>query len=236
MAISRQFEYGEWEATGSMGLRPLWFDGADPTDGRGVAHDMLEHFKEAASPSEGECMATGAFLLLRLQNGQVREYEGSPPAMAGDLLSILMDIAEHGYSLPRTLRSKPLADDDAESRLQRAVAHAFDSLGTELTSRGGTEEFVLQQLQELTAARPAVVDWVRRGYRKAQRRYRNMDLFSIGEYLFRNIGKLVDKLVRSEILWPGAKVRVSADPRRMHVWAKVWEPESRRWLDADLYC
>lgn len=232
MAITREFKYREWEGVGVMGLIPTWFEGADPTDGRGVAHDLLEHFKGDETPTEGELLALGSFLLLRGETGVVQS--AYRPLMGGDLQAVMVEMVENHYPVPRLFLTRALPE-FAEGMLQDALDHAYQDVETELKERL-SEEVAKEHIEQLRAARPAFTSWVRRGYRKAQTRYKGCDTFTVGEYLFSRVQKLVDSLVRSGHLWPEAKVRISADPRRMNTWARVWDPDSCRWVDGELFC
>jgi len=239
MAISRQFEYCTSDESGQPGLRPLWFEGADPVAGAVVAHDMLEHFLVQASPAEGECMAVGAYLLLRLPFSSVGTLvSGMAPPMGGDVLGILGDICENGYPVPRPVGTRPLADADAERLLQKAVDYAFQELPEELRSYGwgeaGAQEELDEQIQRLISARQAFVDWIRRGWRKAQRRYRHVDPYTVGVELFYRVARLADDLMASQLLWEGALVRITADPLQVRAWAKVQDPQDQHWIDAEM--
>ena len=235
MAITRDFKYCEWEAAGTMGMLPTWFDGADPTSGRGVAHDMLEHFKAPSTPVEGEAMAIGSFLLLRIETGAIDSSRSSLPPLAGDLEAVLTDIVTEGHVLPRDRASRPL-DDYPESVVQEAVLNVYGRLEEIVAERidEGPEE-VQRWIDVLAATRSAMVSWIRKGYRKAVRRFKDADTHTVGVYLFKKVETLVDKLISAETLWPNAKVRISVYPKRQLVFARVFNPDDNRWVDADYF-
>lgn len=233
MAITRIFIHREWDQTGTRGLKPTWFEGADPTRGRGVAHDMLEHFKRDPGPLEGECMALGSFLLLRLNNGFGSNSLASISPLGNDVLGLLYAIAEKGYDVPRLVKTRPL-EEHFEQEVQKAFTQGYGSLEDALENldegvRGAYRERIL-------AAREPMMSFVRTGFRKALRRYNGCDLYAVGVNLFGKVEKMIDKLLGSETLWEGAKVRVSIDARRLMAWIHVYDPDTGRWLDDEHFC
>lgn len=211
-----------------MGLVPTWFDGANPTTGLGVAHDMLEHFKSDPGPTEGECQALGSFLLIRAEPAHFNRNNSRSP-LAGDLLGILYDIVEQSRQMPKSRKTRPL-DEFSEKLLQSGLREAFADIEGMLEEIEDEEERSETRTRMLSS-REDIASWIRVGYRKALRRYSNCDTYSVGRDLFKKIEKLVDELLGSELLWPNAKVRVSACPRTFQAWARVFNPDTGTWLD-----
>jgi hypothetical protein len=236
MPIIREFIYKEWEDVGTMGLEPNWFENANPASGRACAHDMLEHFASQTTPVEGECEALGSILLLRLENGwAMRHAYGRDHAteLGLNIESMLQDCVNDGLSLPRAMPSRKL-DAYTDDAIVRGVAQAFQRLdGILKESEMDEHDIEAYKSPDVPAA---FVAWIRRGYRRALKRFAKCDTYTVGLVLFEKIAKAVDRLIDSENLWEGAKVRISAHLRRCEAVIKVFDPDTRRWVDAELYC
>ena len=233
MPITREFLHKEWEETGTLGLAPNWFKGADPTSGRGVAHDMLEHFLVSPGIVAGECEALGAFMLLRLENGWLESNRGGMAdgvtSLSNDFISVIHDILDNEHPLPSAAEAAPL-EDSSEIRLQAALDMAFSNVDKVVDNYLEAEDNRAEAKQNLHACKTDFGNWVRKGYRKAQDRYRKNCTYEVGIYLFGEIEKKVDELLKSGSLWDYAKVRVSASPTTREVNIKVFVPDTNRWI------
>jgi hypothetical protein len=222
MAIIRDFTYEPHRDSNFVGLKPAWFDNADPTTGRGVAHDMLEHFRTQVGPVEGEMEAFGAFLAIRLEQGAlVTTHRTDVVILADDVCSVLVDLFELDLPVPSPKASRRLPDiyADADTTITLAVARGMRQARSELAARG-TEESTYGAI--LTAALEAtLVAWIRQGYRRALKRYEQVDLYRLGNTFFKQIEKCLDALLRSEFLAIGDQVRVALDPRNWDIRVKV---------------
>lgn len=215
MPIVRDFTYEEDHETGSDGLKPSWFDNANPTSGQGVAHDMLEHFANQSDPIAGELQAIGAVMALRWENGEVSGSDVT--AMAYSISQCLTDLCWQNLSEPAPARSRRLSDDYsyADDVIVAAVVKAWDLALAELADHGGVEDVLTPTV------RVSVLAHVRRGYRKAQRRYAHADLYTVGICFFKQVQARVDKLLSNGMLALGDKVRVSLDARKLDINIRV---------------
>ena len=222
MAIVRDFTYARADGDNFKGLKPGWFENADPTTGRGAAHDMLEHFFSQKGPAEGELAAFGAFLAIRLEQGSLDlSIRTDAQVLASDIVSVLADILDLELALPTVKRSRALddvymaADDTIDAALTLAFAEArneWDGQGVEPSSY----EHLLTP-----AMRATYQAWIRDGYRRALRRYDGVDLYGLGNKFFKKVEKTLDALLRCGDLSEGDKIRVSLHPRTFDMGLKV---------------
>lgn len=237
MPITREFVYKEWEDVGTMGLAPSWFEGADPTTGQGVAHDMLEHFKSSSGIVEGECEALGAFVLLRLENGWVgtnRTTVDKGYVLYQDFSSVLHSILDNDLPLPRNNNTTALKC-GAERLIQDALDKAFADVGRIVDDHVSDEDERPDWKERLLACKDAFGAGVRAGYRKAMARYRNTCTYEVGIGLFKKIETKVNALLASEDLPPYAKVRISANPNNLDVNIRVYDMAVGKWVSSDAF-
>ncbi|MNR71263.1 hypothetical protein D3C71_18780 [compost metagenome] len=239
MPITREFSYETWQDTGTIGLKPLWFDNADPTDGRGVAHDLLEHFRTQTSVLEGESEAIGSLLYLRIASGAYWEQNphgtDATRIVCAEVQTMVRGAVHDRLRLPLPIPSRRLEDEDIEQAITEGVNRAFSDVHALMEECGLDDPEDMAPYTE-SATRLAFIAWLRRGYRRAKRRYAGCDAYTLGTYLFKRIDESVNRLLRSELLYEGARVRVSVCPRRADVSIKVLDPDYDRWVDAELFC
>jgi hypothetical protein len=238
MPISREFAFEEIEDTDLFGLRPLWMDNADASTGRGVAHDMLEHFATRESALESEFQALGALYLLRYECGAQPAWGGTiAQAMANIISPVLVEACQLDFlALPRVKSVRKLEMLPVEA-ITKAVDLAFERMHKVLAQRDYTDEAGdARPVEDVVACRERVIAWILFGYRKAVRRYAETDPYWVGGQLFASIAKQVDALLRCELLVPGARVRVSAPPAvGRTVTVRVRQPGMRTWVNADRF-
>jgi hypothetical protein len=222
MAINRSFIYARADEDNFVGFKPAWFDNADPTTGRGVAHDMLEHFLAQKGPAEGELAAFGAFVAIRLEQGSLTGNPRTPEdVLAADIASVLKDILDLDLPVPAPKTSRPLDDVyvSADELINEALTRAFTMSRNEWAACG-TEPSSYEHL--LTASmRSTYQAWMRDGYRRALKRYDGIDMYGLGGRFFRKIEKTLDTLLGSGYLLEGDQVRVSLHPRTFEIGLKV---------------
>lgn len=234
MPIVRDFLYETSDENGLTGLKPLWFPNADPTFGDGVAHDTLEHFKSETSILEGESEAIGSFVLLRLLNparADTRSVGNKEQALCNDVREMLRGAGAESFALPRAIATRPLADRKADSIIVEGVRLAFRGESAQ-ESLMEEADISAERAQELLTeqAEAGFIAWIRRGYRRALKRYGDTDYYTVGSDLFDAIAKRVDKVLASGHLWSGARVRLSVDP--MQCSFKLSTLDGNRWLDS----
>jgi hypothetical protein len=222
MAIIRNFTYARSDGDNFKGLQPAWFANADPTTGRGAAHDMLEHFLGQKGPVEGELAAFGAFVAIRLEQGSMGNQERSEvQILASDIVSVLTDILELELPVPAPKISRPLDEtyEWADSTIDAALTLAFADVRKEWAYQG-TEDSSFEHLLTPTM-RATYQAWMRDGYRRALRRYEGVDLYGLGNKFFKKIQRTLDGLLNSGSLSEGDEIRVSLHPRTFDIGLKV---------------
>lgn len=222
MAIVRDFTYARADGDSFKGLKPVWFENADPTTGQGVAHDMLEHFLSQKGPVEGELAAFGAFLAIRLEQGSLDlVFRSEAQVLASDIVSVLADILDLELALPALKRSRALDDsyEAADNTIDAALTLAFAEARSDWATQG-TEPSSYEHL--LTPAMRATYQaWIRDGYRRALKRYDGVDLYRLGNRFFKEVQKTLDALLHCGSLSEGDKIRVSLHPRTFDIGLKV---------------
>ena len=216
--LTRNFTYCQDQNYGFWGLRANWMPNADPFDGEGCAHDMLEHFATQVGPLEGECEAIGAHLYVRLENGWALNPQIGPQdtakRMGGLLSSCLIDGVRDDLRWPPFIATKPL-EASAEGKLQAALDEAFRLARNEFAH----DPDYLQEL-EASGIRAGLEAWIRRGYRRAIRRYAAHDTYDIAHQLFKKVRVMLDLLIK-DYLKDGDDVKVTLDLRKMNVHVRV---------------
>lgn len=222
MAIVRDFTYACAEDDNFKGFKPKWFDNADPTTGRGVAHDMIEHFFGQKGPVEGELSAFGAFVAIRLEQGCLEfGTRTEVQVLASDIMSVLQDMLEDDLPVPAHRVSRPLDNvyEWADSTIDAALTLAFANVRAEWEARGVAESTYSHLLTP--ALRGTYQAWMRDGYRRALKRYDGVDLYGLGNRFFKKIESTLNKLLNSGHLSEGDEIRVSLHPRSFEIGLKV---------------
>ena len=209
MAIVRNFVY-EMDDNGLEGLRPDWFANASPTSGRGVAHDMMEHFSSQAGPVEGELDALGAALALRWEQGANRSLSSTEDIMARDVCSVILDMVREDLQVPAPKRSQKIDDELTDDTLVEGVKRGFQMAKEEF--RFDEEDAARGEALLTTELFSTLVSWLRRGYRRALKRYEAYDLHFVGNEFFSAVTKEIDRLISGSLLDYGDEVRISLEP------------------------
>lgn len=204
--IERHEEYGE------VGLRLKsrpWFD---PLGGVAVAHDLMEHFNDDDGTLAGELQALGASIYVRdfgcyfsQRGGYITEPHKH---IASDMLEqvrLTLDRGEHELHDPG--RTRALDDDYAESEIQATLTEACRLIRAEEILDGDLPDWLKGDEQ-----RRRFVGWLRRGFRRARRRYRNVYAGSAGVCgAFIGAEKAIDDFLKHNSDYEGAEVRVTID-------------------------
>jgi len=170
-----------------------------PIGGMGVAHDLLEHRRNDEGSVRDELLAFGAMLYVRGEGGywnrnasRLEPGEHLGGEMANDL-GIKYEGIERGIPDPgRTLR----LEDDVEEWIEQAIRGCRSEIKEHLSGwHTGDAPFSGDQINEfLDRAR----GWLRRGYRMARRRYKNIDVCVLS-HLFAEIEKKADHLLKDDM-------------------------------------
>lgn len=207
--LRRRFKSAVWTDVGTFGFEPTWFANSNPTTGRGVAHDMMEHICHGPDHTSDEIAAFGALWHLRLDSGWYPRNGGrfDRQGLAMELGSVLRDgyygddwgdrsgwpMADPFQWDPKT--TKPMECEYLEEALLTASIEAC-RMGQEDIYQGEDEakaeevrvEFVQFDVQN------RILGWLRHGYRVAERRYEKIGV-DHASWLFDLITDNVDKLL-----------------------------------------
>lgn len=173
MSIVKRFVAEIHEEFGTLGLRPLDMPHADPLDGMGIAHDVLEHFAGDDGGPAAEFMALGASLWVRDHGRYFMEIGRNPDAaenIAADFPDIMGHVWYEGMSLDLPVAGRRRIDDPWAELL------IFDAI------KAGMRNVAEQDQSFKPEEREAIRRYMRIGYRKAKRRFQHyrgdlVDLF-----------------------------------------------------------
>lgn len=215
MPITRKFRYETDQESGFTGLTPLWIQNANPTSA--IAHDILEHRNvEIGSAVTAELQAIGALLAIRLEQGvfPAANFNNSE-LLANPIFEVLQDATRDDIPLTPAPKTRALGDDYAwaEQLIQAAIPQAFEMSARE----SNDDEYDLERLGVLKTQVEHIVSWLRIGYRHALQRYAEVDLYTLGNSVFKAINQASQRLVDSEYLQEGTEVTVTVDVRNRNV-------------------
>lgn len=201
---------------GSRGLRLLNRPHFDPLGGMAVAHDMLEHFQYDDGSIEHEIMALSAGLHVRgfdadqhLRNARVFRRP------AENISSEMPSQCHYARDQDKTElldpgNTKPIADDMIEEEIQHTWRLAKRLVIMEFA---GEEELYTWILNE-----QRFVGWMRKGYRKAVKRYRGISPHMLAESFVLIERKADSLLVEYDTeCFEGIKITFTIDPRRAYL-------------------
>lgn len=204
------FIAAEHEEYGGIGWSPVWVRDADPClSGMTVAHDILEHFPSAGADVIGELQAIGAMFYIRGVGGYWHQINHMRPDPGYHASADIPDIFRHVVD-----ESMPFECPKGGRR--RLSEEIEDWIGDGLAD---TEE--IRDIDfpiEWESFKSHAARWIRIGYRRAVRRYRGIDPYSIST-LFLKIQKGIDSTLREEV-WPGMELTVSLDIQNQTV--RIW--------------
>lgn len=199
--MKNKFEFvcAENDEYGGLGWRLKDQPGFDPLPGNAVAHDVLEHFPGGDESPAHEFMALGAALLIRGTTGFFqRRGNVNPPHVhvASDFPDILRHVTDEGMELPNPGRTKPIENYD--HLVTDTINEAARLIKTEWPD----------DADRLVPLVPLAAGWMRKGWRKAERRYSKCGInFAI--HAFEEIMGRADKILKSAL--EGATMTVILD-------------------------
>jgi len=201
--VKRHEEYGE------LGLALHGRRWADPLGGMAAAHDILEHFPGDDGTTEHELLALGASMLVRDESNyyaQKGQHATRPSEnIASDMPEQCRYMANAGRACLRPLRTTRLREDWAEEEVQAVHAAAVR------ICRG--EDMERSEYAWLRNPHP-FIDWIRAGYRKAQRRYRGIASYSVCA-TFMEIERQADQFLKHAEEGMQCRIRVDVDRGRV---------------------
>jgi hypothetical protein len=215
-AVVREFVSEIWEESGLLGWRQRDRPEFWPLEGAATAHDVLEHFADEDGSPEAELRALGAILWTRGVGGWFAASGGVHPEagwhVAGDVEDVIRR-AESGFRAPPSTR--PLRDADAEAQVELACSHALRGL---LEASEG--DLAAWSRVAVEAAR----GWLRVGFRRAIRRYRDAAGLEAEEVanLYRELRRIASEALREAGgIGEGCVLRVSVSVRDRRIRASL---------------
>jgi len=147
------------EEHGTIGLKALFLLGAQPAQGFTCAHDIMEHFPGTLD-SDSEAMALGAMLYVRGEGGFFDLSRLSiAQNISGDISSL--DTEAHMWGdITNPGKTIKLQSDEAEAWIEESIKLAIEEIIEEYGQEPPHKEWGAW-----------VRGWLRKGYRKASRRY-----------------------------------------------------------------
>jgi hypothetical protein len=173
-----KFTVAEHHEYGSLGFKPSWYPAGDPLGGLAVAHDILEHFPKDDGSAEGEYQALGSALWLRGDSGYFQSRGNVNPPEVHLASDFPMIWGIQGY-----VKECPLVRDSELMETCREIVR--------LGVKNIQEESSTTPPSAI--ARENIARWMAKGYKRAQKRYKNVDAYTVSERLFRGIEESADK-------------------------------------------
>lgn len=162
----------------------------DPIGGMGVAHDILEHRLNDTGSVEDELLALGASFYVRGRGGYWNDTPKSPGFHVSSVISFDLGMKYEGVQLLSPPgKSRPLDNndyDDVNCWISEALLSAARDLKEQEVRDKDTRQFVSY-----------AEGWLRQGFRRAQRRYREICPESL-TYMFKKIEQTADRLLEDD--------------------------------------
>lgn len=165
------------EETGEKGWRKADEPGFDPLGGMGVAHDVLEHFADSTDSPADEFQALGASFFVRREHYYHYKYPYASfgrtvcpgeNVASGDLVEIANHIIHERMPL-----AEPPATRKTESDAEPWIANFIKEATASLPVNMGMEDGEPDELAELKEIIRKAAGWLRIGYRRAARRFKD---------------------------------------------------------------
>lgn len=203
--IRTTFEWREDEELGGYGWIPKGKPNFNACDGRGIAHDSMEHFANEEETMDAEMRAFGAILRGRGEGGWF--FQGHVPNIAyhlgSDIAGFLRDMRYGEWKLTDPGKTYALKG-DMEDEIQAGIKNALKTANDEADSEDNP--FVRDQTTDW------MIGWMRRGYRMAHRRWHGADACELS-WLYDSIAKEHDEQFKGGE--EGDQLIVTIDPRNL---------------------
>lgn len=198
------------EDFGEMGWRLKDQPGFDPLGGMGVAHDVLEHLPNGDESPADEFQALGAGWLIRGEGGLFSSGHYAPEEnMSAEFPEIIRHVIYEGMRVPEPPRTRAL-DGSAEESLQLIVSRA-----RKLCCAGEHPEFEKEDHAAVLDVLRKALGWMRVGYRRAARRYKNA--LGFARCAFGQIQEEADKRLKHAEQWQELHVSINIARRDCQV-------------------
>jgi hypothetical protein len=168
-------DYGEW------GLKLKGLDFAEPLGAMTAIHDVMEHFPDwKGDELAGELMALGASFFVREYYHQNKGRNNTEVAenMESELYFIWRYYDRTGDSFPNWFSYRPAVSkklpEYAEEQIRKGARLMVNAdEWKELSDNPMADD------QDREMARLNIIYWFRKGYRKAQQRYKGFDSYTL---------------------------------------------------------
>jgi hypothetical protein len=181
--ITTKFDWREDREFGGFGWILQGFPNFNVSQGLGIAHDTLEHFKNGDGSLTHEMLAFGSMLFTRVECcwfSSRGNYRGAIINLSSDIMGFLRDVYYGNSNVLKPPKTRKL-DDYLEDEIKGVMSKGY---------RDATQEYEVTDDMSETIQR--MVGWMRIGYRKAKRRFHGNTSDELG-FLFDEIVRTVDE-------------------------------------------
>lgn len=207
--MKRTFEIKRHEEYGNVGLAPRWMsaDQRDPLTGMGVAHDILEH----GSDDRVEWQGLGGAIFVRGETGYFSRDGRRNTDPVENIASDFTQLFHYwcGKELPSPGKTRPLA----ESWAEQMVCDVVDRGAGLVRSEYGRDDYHAKNVRQFCseANKEAMRGWLRRGYRAAAKRWKNVGSGMLYE-TFCEIEEAVDVFLKHAEGYEGHECTIDFNP------------------------
>lgn len=196
------------EEYGELGLKMIGRDWADPFGALAAVHDMMEHFPSDDGSVEHELMALGASLYVRDESSYYYQKNLRETHPAYHISSDMIEQSNYMHYWGRTClknpgKTLPLRDEGIEGILQKMYKRTQELLKEEFWEQ--------EQMYKWTTDKEVFLGWFRRGYRRAQRRYKGISPSWLLASFLEGERQLEGFMKHAE---EGMRCRLSINPKR----------------------
>lgn len=192
-----------------IGFRPKNARWADPTEGFGACHDLLEHRIGDTGTMEEEMMALGAMAFVRGETyfSQIGSRYTFPENLAGDFPNFhhhFEQAGRRGMRLRYPGRTMPINDGSPfEANVEDLLRHARNLMRSEI---GEVPRWIQEGSDDIRG-------WMRRGYRAAKQRYRrvNVPTYALPGF-FIDLTKALDRELGSAVAGDEYRITINHHP------------------------
>lgn len=211
------FRHEENPDTGYEGLVPVWVRNAEPGSPMTSAHDIMEHFPGEIN-TDNELLALGAMLFIRGEGGYWHylphlRIQCPGHHLSGDLHNMWEERYKWG-DLTDPGRTTRLESEQAEFWIEEAIRRTRKSLTWNPNIEAPSREWYRW-----------VQGWLRKGYRKAAKRYQNLSSYELTD-IFWQMEKEIER--SQKMMDIGFILRVSFVRKTGEFSVRTvapWEPE-----------
>lgn len=180
------------DITGWVGMPKQ--DNFDPAQGFTLCHDIFEEFecpkyKQLGLP-HNEFLAFGAMYFIRGSTGYFDEFgRGCAESMGSDWEMIFEHVIHEKMHFKIPPKTYALQDKQAESDLQEICEEGRKTVFGNYGIGNDLEEY---EKEDLIQNLRLVIHWLRIGYRRAEKRYRNCNRYNLS-CMFTQIKEAIEK-------------------------------------------